>query len=86
MFGVKTISLTPKGSFAKLPDGLGSHEYRMANVDSDTSDRAGMLMKPNSTKEWAQKNDFEFSCPHSAVDATHRNSWTPGCGRTVSGC
>jgi hypothetical protein len=36
MFGVKTISLTPKGSFAKLPDGLGSHEYRMANVDSDT--------------------------------------------------
>lgn len=43
-------------------------------------------MKPNSTKEWAQKNDFEFSCPHSAVDATHRNSWTPGFGRTVSGC
>jgi hypothetical protein len=39
MFGVKTISLTPKGSFAKLPDGLGSHEYRMANVDSELASR-----------------------------------------------
>ena len=43
MFGVKTMSLTPNGPFAKLSDGLGSLEHRSAFVASQKSGNRAMI-------------------------------------------